>query len=43
MAKTKTQKSNVFTPKPKKGKSKYKKNLSKSEKRDLKPYVGQGK
>lgn len=43
MAKTKTQKVNVFTPKPKKGKSKYKKNLNKCEKRNLKEYRGQGR
>ena len=34
---------NLFAPKVKKGKSKPKKSLSKSEKRDYKPYVGQGK
>lgn len=39
----KQQKVNVFTPKAKKGKSKYKKNLNKSEKRNHKEYVGQGR
>jgi hypothetical protein len=39
----KQQKVNVFTPKSKRGKSKYKKNLNKSEKRNLKEYVGQGR
>lgn len=43
MAKTKTQKVNTFTPKAKKGKSKYKKNLNKSEKRNFKKYKGQGR
>jgi len=33
----------AFTPKPKKGKSKAKKNLNKSEKRDFKKYKGQGR
>lgn len=37
----KQQKTNVFTPKPKKGKNKYKKNLNKSEKRNFKASVGQ--
>jgi hypothetical protein len=32
----------VFTPKPKKGKSKYKKKLNKHEKTNYKPYKGQG-
>jgi len=39
----KQQKVNVFAPKTKRGKSKYKKNLNKSEKRNLKEYVGQGR
>jgi len=43
MAKTKTQKVNNFNPKPKKGKTRAKKNMNKSEKKDYKPYVGQGK
>lgn len=43
MAKTKTQKVNVFSPKTKRGKSKYKKRLNKSEKRNFKEYVGQGR
>ena len=43
MAKQKTQKVNLFEPKVKKGKSKAKKNLNKSEKRNQKPYVGQGR
>jgi len=41
--KTSTQKVTAFAPKVKKGKTRAKKNLNKSEKRDYKPYVGQGR
>ncbi len=43
MAKAKVNTESKFLKKAKKGKSKYKKNLNKSEKRDQKPYVGQGR
>lgn len=39
----KQQKVNVFTPKPKKSIKRHKKNLNKVEKKNLKPYKGQGK
>lgn len=38
----KTQKVNVFTPKPKKSIGRHKKNLTKAQKKDYKPYKGQG-
>lgn len=38
----KQQKINVFSPKSKKGKNKYKKRINKHEKSQYKPYVGQG-
>jgi hypothetical protein len=40
--KSSSQSVNVFKPKVKKGKSKAKKKLNKSEKRNSKPYKGQG-
>lgn len=39
----KSQKVNIFTPKPKKSIKRHKKNLNKSEKRNNKIYIGQGK
>jgi len=39
----KQQKVNIFSPKPKRGKNKYKKRLNKHEKSKYKPNVGQGK
>ena len=39
----KQQKVNTFSPKPKKGKNKYKKKLNKHEKTRYKKYAGQGK